>query len=174
MSLPVPRIGMRNIKTAISVFCCLLLYTIIGREDPFFACVAALICIQSSIENSKKAAIDRMLGTFIGGGFGILFLFIDKSLFQEKLSYILISIGIIPLIYICTLIGKGSASPISCIVFISIMLFYREAGNSYIYAINRVIDTGIGIVIAIIINKYVQKPKLKVNSNQLIDNTKKS
>lgn len=161
MSIHLKKIGMRNIKTALSVFFCIFVYNFLEGRDAFYACVAAVMCMQSTLENTKKVGMERILGTLIGGIMGIIFLFFDKILLLEQYTFLLVSIGIIPLIYICTLFNRGGAVPITCIVFISILFYHRDSSNSYIYAINRIIDTGFGIAVAMLINKYIDKPGLR-------------
>lgn len=160
----IKKIGMRNIKTSLSVFSCMIIYILIGNRDPFYACIACVMCMQSTLDNTKRVALDRMIGTFIGGIAGIIILSFEKSFFLDKYTYILISIGIIPLIYICNLVNRGSSVPISCVVFITILLYHRESNNPYIYAINRVIDTGVGIIITMLINRYIKRPKFMIKN----------
>ena len=40
------KLGLRAIKTAISVFLCLLIAYILNRTDTLFASIAAIICLQ--------------------------------------------------------------------------------------------------------------------------------
>lgn len=69
-------------------------------------------------------------------------------------------IGVSLSIYICTFLKKPESVIVSCIVIIGIMINY--ASHSYTYAINRSIDTALGIVIAILVNKYINPPKEKI------------
>lgn len=85
------KIGMRNIKTAISVLICLLIYIIIifvgyainksvSRSvkiatqlyTPFFACLAAAYSVSSNRTKSLGQARLRFLASLIGGLFGLL------------------------------------------------------------------------------------------------------
>ena len=43
-----PKIGLRTIKSGIAVFLCLLLLP----DEPFFACLTAVICLQDTVYNS--------------------------------------------------------------------------------------------------------------------------
>lgn len=55
MNLTIPKVGLRTIKTAVSVFLCLLLFP----NEPFFACLTAVICVQDTVASSVKMAINR-------------------------------------------------------------------------------------------------------------------
>lgn len=157
-NLNLPKLGLRNLKTALSVFICMVLFSIFNR-DPFFACISAVICLKDTVENSLIMGKDRLLGTLIGGAFGIFFIYTLSLL--PKLHHpngFITALGIIAIIYICTLINKPGSVSISCIVFIGIMINYTGA-ESYYYAINRSLDTAIGVIIAVGINKYIGNQK---------------
>ena len=68
----IPKIGMRNIKTAFSVFICIALFNLFKRDNAFYACIAAVICMKDTYENSLSIGINRLLGTFLGGLLGII------------------------------------------------------------------------------------------------------
>ena len=57
--MQIPKIGMRNIKTAISVFLCLVLFESVNRDNSFYACIAAIICMQQTVENTFSKEIGR-------------------------------------------------------------------------------------------------------------------
>jgi len=151
-----PKVGLRNIKTALSVLACILIFQLSGwTESPFYACIAAVICMGDSVENSMKAGKNRLIGTLTGGIYGIIFIFLNPiTLIPQPF---LISLGIIVVIYTGVLIRKPASVAISCVVFLAIMTNLK--GNStYLYAVNRIIETAAGIIIAIFINKYVNIP----------------
>ena len=50
-----PKIGLRTIKSSIAVFLCLLLLP----NEPFFACLTAVICLQDTVYNSIDTGINR-------------------------------------------------------------------------------------------------------------------
>lgn len=162
MAVNIPKIGMRNFKTAISVFLCMIIAKIFNRGDFFYAIIAAIMCMQSTIKNTKKVGMDRMIGTIIGGLLGFIFLYIDFVFLSGRYNFILIPVGIIIDIYICNLLNKGSSSPISCIVMTSIIFYNGGWDEVYLYTFDRIIETGVGIVIAMIVNIYLRNPSKKM------------
>ena len=85
------KIGLRNIKTAISVFICLLIYFIIilicyavnkslsssfrkatQLYTPFFACLATAYSVSTNREKSHAQGRLRFLSSLIGGVFGLI------------------------------------------------------------------------------------------------------
>lgn len=61
-----PKIGMRIVKSALAVFVCLLIDRLRGGM-PFYAAIAAILCMQPDVANSLKTAANRVIGTLVGG-----------------------------------------------------------------------------------------------------------
>lgn len=156
-----PKIGMRNIKTTLSVFLCLLLFDLISRENSIYACVAAVICMQNTIVDSLEKGVSRVLGTIVGGLVGIFVLFVVSEVFfvSEEMMIFIIPLGIILLIEICVMIDQKQAVIISCVVYLSILISKNRDGGYVLYTVNRVLDTSVGIIIALMVNKYVVMPE---------------
>lgn len=152
------RPGMRNIKTALSVFCCLLLYTLIGRDHPIYALLAAVICTMDTVEGSIRSGLNRLAGTVVGGIFGIgaayLLRLFPQGLGWRLLDFLCIAAGISAIIFVCVTIGIRQSVSIGCIVFLIIVVQVQDQ-IPYIYAANRVLDTAIGIVVAVTINRLL-------------------
>lgn len=148
-NLQFPKIGLRNIKTALSVLICM----IILPEDAFYAAIASVICMQSTVENSVKSGINRIIGTLIGGTLGVFFLLSIRYFDIFKFAFLVAAIGVICVIYICNFIKKPGSCSISCIVLIRI-LTAPESSDAIAYATSRTFETALGIIIAILVNKY--------------------
>lgn len=153
------KIGMRNIKTTLSVFLCLLLFETINRENSIFACIAAIICMQNTIVDSMEKGIARVVGTIIGGIVGAFVLFIVNSFFNDNILIFIIPLGVMLMIQICVVMNVKQAVVICCVVYLSVMMTKNHDNGYLLYTINRVLDTSIGILIALLVNKYVELPK---------------
>lgn len=152
--IELPKIGLRNIKTAVSVFLCIALFQILDRPDPFYACIAAVMCTKETVGITYKASSDRMIGSIIGGFIGLI-LMITKKYIEFPLSIALMTgIGIVTVICLCNLIKRPGACAISCIVPLSIITISHNS-TPYIYVFNRVLDTFIGIIITVVINRFI-------------------
>lgn len=147
--------GSRNIKTALSVLVCLVFW-----PNSLFAAIAAVICVQGTVENSLVIGINRLIGTLLGGILGIVFLYISKGLNLQNFLPLIVSIGVLLIIYICNIIKKPSACSISSITLISILVS-QSYNNPLMYSIRRIIETAFGVIVAILINKYIHPPKEK-------------
>ena len=151
-----PPIGMRIIKSSIGVLLGFIIYLIRGRQGaPFYTALSVLWCMQPYTSNAKANAIQRTIGTFIGAFFGLIMILVEFYLLpldNELIRYILISILIIPVIYTTVIINKKNASYFSCVVYLSIVVNHLTDTNPYLFVINRILDTMIGIILALIIN----------------------
>lgn len=150
-----PKIGNRIIKSAIAVFFCFIIAMFRKHEGiVFYSCIAAVLCIQQDMTNSKKVAINRIIGTIIGGCVGIVVLFVVRMIPSNLLvlQYAFISLMIIPTIYITVLLKKTSASYISCVVLMSVSVSHGLDVNPILFAMNRMMDTFVGIFVAILMN----------------------
>ncbi|MGG7059546.1 FUSC family protein [Clostridium nigeriense] len=150
-----PHMGSRNIKTALSVLVCLIFW-----PNSLFAAIAAVICVQGTVENSLVIGINRLIGTLLGGILGIVFLYIANGLNLQNFLPLIVSIGVLLIIYICNIIKKPSACSISSITLISILVS-QSYNNPLMYSIRRIIETAFGVIVAILINKYIHPPKEK-------------
>lgn len=151
-----PPIGMRIIKSSIGVLLGFIIYLIRGRQGaPFYTALSVLWCMQPYTSNAKANAIQRTIGTFIGAFFGLIMILVEFYLLpldNELIRYILISILIIPVIYTTVIINKKNASYFSCVVYLSIVVNHLTDTNPYLFVMNRILDTMIGIILALIIN----------------------
>lgn len=151
-----PKIGMRIVKTAIAVFLCFLIDLLRNHQGvPFYSAIAAILCMQPFVSNSVKVALNRSVGTFIGGLFGMLVLLAERAWLPKGmpiLQYFIVSLCVVALIYITVVLKKTSASYITCVVFLSVTISHGADVNPYLFAINRIIDTLIGIAVSLAVN----------------------
>lgn len=146
------RIGMRNFKTALAVFICMIIIEIFNMDSPFYASIAAVICMQSSVFDSFTAGKNRMKGTFIGAVIGFLLALISPG------NIILSALGVMLIIYICNIFESQKSINIACVVFIAIMVNLNDQ-NPLSYSSFRLIETFIGIIVAVLVNYFVYPPK---------------
>lgn len=156
-----PGIGLRIIKSAVAILLCFIVDALRGYGGiVFYSQLSALWCMQVYRNNTKKNAIQRIIGTLIGAGYGLVFLLInqnirDRSLENDFVPKIIISMMIVLVLYTTVLIKKKQASYFSCVVFLSIVVNHLGDSNPYLFVWNRVLDTLIGIIIGVVVNDFV-------------------
>ena len=149
-----PKIGMRIVKSAVAVFLCFLIDRLRGGV-PFYSAIAAILCMQPDVTGSLKVGLNRVVGTLIGGVCGMLTLSLFVRFLPDPdslLRYAVLSLSIIPLIYITVLLRQNSAAYITCVVYLSITVAHGVDLVPYAFALNRVLDTLIGIAVSLGVN----------------------
>jgi len=151
-----PKIGLRNFKTAIAATLCALLYALIDR-NPTFACIGAVFAMNTDLHTSWETGGNRLWGTMIGGFTGMLFFYLYNELplifpnNQAMSELFFLFIGIMVMIVVSQIFHVNGAIPSGSVVFYIVMLNTPE--NQYIsYALNRMLDTGIGVILSIFVN----------------------
>ena len=73
MKIKIKKIGMRTLKTALAVILTLFICDLLNITNPFFATIAAIIAMETSVSGSLLIARERMYGTVIGAAIALLF-----------------------------------------------------------------------------------------------------
>ncbi len=150
---PFPKIGMRNIKTALAAALCALIYYFLDRS-PAFACIGAIFGMGSDLENSKLHGGNRLFGTVIGGLLGVALFWVYLLFYPQGghtlLLVPLVFIGTVTLILLCQIFWVGGVQPGG--VVLCIILFSTPVESYVTYALNRIFDTGIGVIMALVVN----------------------
>lgn len=161
-----PAVGMRIIKSALGVLFVFIIYLLRGRRGtPFYSALSVLWCMQPYVSDIRSKSFQRTIGTFTGAFYGLIMILLDYYGLvagSELMKYLLISLLIIPVIYTTILINKKDASYFSCVVFLSIAVNHLSDASPFLFVINRVVDTLIGIVLAYCINTF-RLPRKKQN-----------
>lgn len=151
-----PRVGMRNFKTAVAATLCALVYYFLDR-NPAFACIGAIFGMGSDLEMSKLHGGNRLFGTTIGGLLAIvlfrIYLFFCPDGGGRALLVPLIFAGVIVLICLCQIFWVGGVQPGG--VVLCIVLFSTPVDSYISYALNRIFDTGVGVLVALLVNSLL-------------------
>ena len=105
-------------------------------------------------EETQKKGIERLLGTTVGGilGWGALEIFVRIPHYQDYLFIFFAPIGVLLIIYILNVFNRQSSCMIGCVVFLSIVVnFNRTLDQIPIYVMDRILDTGLGILMATLV-----------------------
>ena len=145
---------------------CLILYSFTSHNgltsafDAFLAGVAAIICVQDSMEKSVDSGLHRMYGTGLGAALGMAFLYVDLFFKNEYLIIALTAIGIIIIITICNALDISNSIVIAYVVFLLIVMV-QSAESPLVSSVRRLLDTLVGTVVGIVINHFIHNPDAK-------------
>ena len=163
MGLQVPKVGMRTIKTAVAVVLSYLVfvpflylapefYTLLNAQGgTFYACIAAVICMQSSVGKTVHQGVSRLIGTGLGGCTGLLILTTGPLLSHPWFLALMLGCGTVAVIWLCNLIRRPAACSIAAVV-LCVILFNHAGPERYVYAVVRMFETAVGVVWAIVVN----------------------
>ncbi len=155
-------IGQRNIKTALAATICALLYFLVD-QNPTFACIGAIFGVGSDMGNSRLNGGNRFFGTIIGGVLGMILFRIYICFYPDgsyhALMLLMLFIGVVVLILVSQLFKwPGAIQPGG--VVLCIILFNTPVDSYISYSVNRMIDTGIGVAVALLINWLLSKERV--------------
>lgn len=156
------RVGMRNIKTALAATLCALLYFPFER-NPTFACIGAIFGLGSDMGNSWLNGGNRLFGTIIGGFIGMalfrLYLCFYPDGQTRLLMMLMLFIGVVLLIIFSRLFQwPGGIQPGG--VVLCIILFNTPVDTYISYSLNRMLDTGVGVVVALAVNLLLPRERM--------------
>ena len=155
-------IGLRNLKTALAATICAMLYFPFGR-NPTFACIGAIFGLGNDMGHSWLGGGNRLFGTIIGGVIGMvcfrLYICFYPDGTPHPLLFVFLFIGVVLLILACQFFKwPGGIQPGG--VVLSIILFNTPVETYVAYSLNRMLDTGIGVIVALMVNLLLPRNRL--------------
>ena len=164
----IPHIGMRIIKTAVAVMLaygiCLpfgLMYDtetyhgVLGQMGPLYACIACIVCMQSTLGQTVQSGVSRLIGVAIGGVLGVVTLLLGDRLDNGLLVLPILGVLCVAGMWISLLIQRPAACVMACIVPCVILITGVTGADRYYYAAARIIETVIGVCVAMLVNKLL-------------------
>ncbi len=162
-------VGTRGMKTAFTAVICTLLYMLIDR-NPTFACIGVVFGTGTDMSSSWLNGGNRLFGTVFGGfvGMGLFSLYIriypDGGM--HPLILLFIFIGMILMILACVAFRwPGAVQPGG--VMLCIMLFNQPVESYISYSLNRILDTAIGVVLALAVCYLLPKERIVAIINRI-------
>lgn len=157
------KIGLRAIKTAIAVFFCAVISSFLHHEDLFCSSIAAVICMEQTYAKTIETGINRFIGTIIGGIIGYIAL--ELSLmgpYHELVRIFALPFCILIVVYICNTVNRKGSVSIGCVVLLVILSrLGQDTSSVFLYVVERVTDTIIGIIVATVVNRFLFVRKCK-------------
>lgn len=159
---PIPGLGLRSIKTALATVLTALLYAFLPNSNPTFACIGAIFGMGADMEDSRRNGGNRFFGTIIGGFIGLGLYWLEHLIYPEGNYWLrlpLISLGVVIMISVCVLFHwPGGVQPGGVVLCI---ILFNTPPHHIDYAISRMIDTGVGVAIALLVNYLLPRKRLE-------------
>ncbi len=141
-------VGMRTLKTSLSVFLVVLL-SAFTSIDPQIAALSSVFSQRADIVSSFSFGMRRTIAIICGAFASIIYIFLHNQLPDHIIvTPLLAGIGIVITIQTCLLL-KNPQGVIGASATFLVIIFNIPANDQYAYALLRVLDTFIGALIAI-------------------------
>lgn len=166
----VPRVGMRVIKTAVAVMISYLLFVpfgllydearagVLGSMGPLYACIASIVCTQSSLGQTVQQGISRFIGVLVGGVLGAAALLLGDRLIFPWVLVPTLGIVCVAGLWICQVIQRPAAGPMAVIVPCVMLITGVTGAARVFYAVARVIETMVGVAVTFLVNAALPAP----------------
>lgn len=143
------RIGLRTIKTAAAVMLSIVIVYFYGATPSkvIFAVLGAMATILPTFKESLQACIAQILGVLFGALVGLVLMSLPVH------DLVGTGIGIVLVISLYNLLGIHYSPSLACLIVVT--LFITPDVNPISYALTRIWDTAIGLVVGLTINTLV-------------------
>ena len=167
MDKPLPKIGMRKIKSLLAVSISFLLWQVIRiwlpqlEVHPLFGYVYSIIEMRDSAEKTKKFSKRRIKATLLGLALGLSALplsvrfgvYAGGGFSHLLIDMAIILTGILVTLWLAELLGCENLCGVAAVIFVICLVRDRSSSvNIYLYAILRVCQTLLGIFSAWVVN----------------------
>ena len=163
------RLGLRTIKTVIAIFIILLFTHVFhrGQSAAMIAGISAIIAVRDSYTATLQASKARFIGSALGGTLAVIYFFIYSSLHYNFAAQMIL-IPLFVLVNIVIMDGfnlhPGLVGANATLMIIALTIPETDYMN---YALNRVLDTFFGVIVATVMNSVfihdapIKKRKIK-------------
>lgn len=155
------KIGMRTIKTGLCVFLCILVSFILNRETYIVSSITSIFTLREDMDNTLKFGKHRVVGNVFGAILSLLVMFIFNTFGKSELVQIITIPLVIVLLITMLNLFQCQEGTVGASATLLTILFMIPDTHSYAYAFNRVIDSFIGMFIALMINMLLPVKKIK-------------
>ncbi len=143
------KLGLRTLKTALAVIIALALSELLGRSDGklIFAVLGVMAAVQPTFKESWESCLTQIVGVILGAAAGLLLHLLPIS------PAITSGIGVLLVIVFYNSLGIRFSSGLACIIVVTICT--GADVRPVEYALHRIWDTAIGLVVGMLINTLV-------------------
>ena len=146
-----PKLSARIWKTPLAVLVTAVIYEyLLGGRNPCFALMGAVYGVGAQFQEGFHNGFNRFIGTFVGGLLVIPFYTLYKTQPLGIPDWIWLVLGLLLVIRCNLALGADSAIQPGTVVYFVVMFTVGEE-RVVSYTIARIIDTGVGVLIALLL-----------------------
>lgn len=142
-------IGLRTIKTAVAVILSMIIVELFGATESklIFAMLGAMAAVQPTFKESLESSLTQIVGVVFGAVTAVILQFLRLP------PLVATGIGIIIVITLYNLLRLRFSPGLPCLIVV--MLCIGAEDHPFLYAMERVLNTAIGLVVGMVINMLV-------------------
>lgn len=149
-------LGMRTVKTGLSVFLVLFFFKLFGFEGVQIGALTAVFSLREDMEQTFSFGTSRILGNSIGGIFAAVF-YLLQGVFHNQYWVSLVFLPILTMLTIMFNVAFNNKSGvIGAVAALLVITLSNPLGDTFLYVIARVFETFCGVFVAILVNTDVQ------------------
>ncbi|KAA8326552.1 hypothetical protein FE407_01455 [Leuconostoc carnosum] len=154
------RVGLRTLKTGLAVMIIITAFYFLKRP-PFVAALASVFALRESWDKTLSFAKIRLISNTVGGLLALLYFLVHVHTHNAAW----VSILLLPLLVIIAIVfldgfnfNSGVIGALAALLMISLNI---PAGATVLYVIDRIVDTFIGVLVAISVNRFASPDQKK-------------
>ena len=159
-------IGWRTLKTAISIFLCVLLFKVL-HANPAIACLSSVFSLRENTSKTFSFGKSRLISNACGGILALIIFQLNQWWSFTWSELILLPLAVIIFIQLMNLINN-QAGIISGMAAFFVIFFTIPGEQSFTYAILRTADTFAGVLIAIFVNHFIHPQNTPSSAQQIV------
>lgn len=142
-------IGLRTIKTAVAVIISMVIVEIFGATESklIFAMLGAMAAVQPTFHESLESSFTQIVGVIFGAVIAVILLQLNLP------QLVATGIGIVVVITLYNLIKLRFSPSLPCLIVV--MLCIGAEDHPFVYAMERVMYTAIGLIVGMALNMLV-------------------
>lgn len=153
-----------EIRMGIGLVLCLFITGFFPQIQRLAACTGVLMCTQGEGKFTWKSGLTRLEGVLCGGGIAVIVVLLDNVIGIGSIFYLMSGVGIVLNLFICEMLHMPKvAGRVSGITFI-LVAFLAQGNGRILYAVNRLIGTLVGAVVALLLSALWDQYKKKVKT----------
>lgn len=146
------KLGMRTLKTGLSVFLVLLLFHFFGWQGLQIGTLTAVFSLRESLDKSVHFGLSRLIGNSIGGVLSLAFFFLNQC-FQHQFWVTLLFVPLFTMLGIMINVAINNKAGIiggtSALLIITLSI---PADDTLLYVCARILETFCGVFVALLVN----------------------
>lgn len=165
------RISVLDVRMGISVAICYLTATVLNHFGIKFqygnysleiiqmmtACIGCLLCCQDTLPASRKAGVNRLIITAIGGVVAVAVIALDVLIGNKWILIIFIGLGVVATLFLCKLSGVPYVTcRIGALTFIIVTSTLGGTARIW-HGIFRLVSTLYGVLIVLLVTWISEK-----------------